>query len=53
MALDGGTQLFGLRESNVWLRLLTGTIFGVATALFILPQIEKTASDSDNLAAFP
>lgn len=45
MALDGGTQLFGLRESNVWLRLLTGAIFGLATAWFTLPQIEAAASD--------
>jgi len=45
MAMDGGTQLFGLRESNVWLRLLTGTVFGVGTALFLLPQIQKSAED--------
>ena len=45
MALDGGTQLFGLRESNVWLRLLTGAIFGIATAWFTLPQIEVAARD--------
>jgi uncharacterized membrane protein len=50
MALDGGTQLFGWRESNVWLRLLTGAIFGIGTAMFLLPQIEKTASDSDDIA---
>jgi uncharacterized membrane protein len=47
MALDGGTQLFGLRESNVVLRLLTGSIFGVGTAIFTLPQIEKAARESD------
>ena len=41
MALDGGTQLFGLRESNVWLRLLTGALFGLATAFFALPQIQS------------
>lgn len=44
MALDGGTQLFGWHESNVYLRLLTGCIFGLATAWFVLPQIED-ASD--------
>ncbi len=44
MALDGGTQLFGWHESNVYLRLLTGAIFGLATAWFVLPQIEN-ASD--------
>ena len=40
MALDGGTQLFGWHESNVYLRLATGIIFGLATAWFVLPQIE-------------
>lgn len=40
MALDGGTQLFGWRESNAGLRILTGVIFGLATAWFMLPQIE-------------
>jgi uncharacterized membrane protein len=43
MALDGGTQLFGLRESNVFLRLLTGGIFGLVTAWFALPQIQEAA----------
>lgn len=43
MALDGGTQLFGFHESNVYLRLLTGMIFGVMTAWYILPQIEESA----------
>lgn len=44
MALDGFTQLFGLRESNLALRLLTGVIFGVTTAWFLLPQIEEAAN---------
>lgn len=43
MALDGGTQLFGWHESNVYLRLLTGAIFGLMTAWFVLPQIEETS----------
>jgi uncharacterized membrane protein len=43
MALDGGTQLFGWRESNLGLRLLTGLIFGLATAWFLLPQIEQAS----------
>lgn len=43
MALDGGTQLFGYHESNVYLRLLTGAIFGLMTAWFVLPQIEETS----------
>ena len=40
MALDGFTQMFGARESNLALRVLTGTIFGLATALYVLPQLE-------------
>ncbi len=44
MALDGFTQLFGLRESNLALRLLTGAIFGITTAWFLLPQIEEAAN---------
>jgi uncharacterized membrane protein len=51
MALDGGTQFFGWRESNVWLRLLTGAIFGVGTAWFTLPHIDEAARDE--LAAAP
>jgi uncharacterized membrane protein len=46
MALDGGTQLFGLRESNLALRLLTGTIFGLATAWFLFPQIEEASREA-------
>jgi uncharacterized membrane protein len=50
MALDGGTQLFGWRESNVFLRLLTGAIFGLATAWFLFPQIEAAARDTQSAA---
>lgn len=50
MALDGGTQLFGWRESDVFLRVLTGTIFGLATALFALPQIQEVAEAEPALA---
>lgn len=49
MALDGGTQLFGWHESNLFLRLLTGAIFGLMTAWFVLPQIEES-SPGDPLA---
>lgn len=48
MALDGGTQLVGLRESNLALRLLTGAIFGVTTAWFLLPQIEEAATQEQS-----
>jgi len=46
MALDGGTQLFGLRESNLALRLLTGSLFGLATAWFLFPQIEEASREA-------
>lgn len=51
MALDGGTQLFGWRESNVFLRLLTGAIFGLGTAWFLFPQIEAAARDGQVMPA--
>lgn len=41
MALDGGTQLLGWRESDVILRTITGFLFGIATAWFILPRIQE------------
>ncbi len=43
MALDGGTQLFGWHESNVFLRLLTGGIFGLMTAWFLFMQINESS----------
>lgn len=45
LALDGGTQFFGWRESNNGLRVLTGIIFGIGTALFTLPHLESSAND--------
>jgi uncharacterized membrane protein len=45
MALDGGTQLFGWRESDVILRTITGLLFGLGAAWFILPRIEEIAGD--------
>jgi uncharacterized membrane protein len=53
MALDGFTQLFGLRESNLALRLFTGGLFGVATAWFLFPQIEKAATEDPMPAYAP
>ncbi len=40
MAIDGFTQLFGWRESNWQLRLLTGAIFGLGSVWYMFPQIE-------------
>ena len=43
MALDGGTQLFGLRESTWELRTLTGVIFGLGVCWFVLPLTQAAA----------
>jgi uncharacterized membrane protein len=50
MALDGGTQLFGWRESDLFLRVLTGMIFGLATAWFVLPHIQDVAEPDSAVA---
>src|SRR5690349_20790564 len=41
MAIDGTTQMFGLRESTWELRVLTGTLFGLGNVWFVLPLIQK------------
>lgn len=46
MALDGTTQMFGLRESTWELRVLTGSLFGLANIWFALPLIHKTLLES-------
>jgi uncharacterized membrane protein len=45
MALDGGTQLLGWRESDLILRTITGFLFGLGAAWFVLPHIEEVARD--------
>lgn len=39
MAVDGLTQLAGLRESNWALRTLTGALFGIGTLWFVYPYL--------------
>jgi len=46
MAIDGTTQMFGLRESTWELRILTGTLFGLGNVWFALPLIQKTILES-------
>lgn len=41
MALDGGTQLFGLRESGWELRLLTGALAGGAIVWLAYPYVQE------------
>jgi len=45
IAVDGFTQLFGLRESNWWLRTVTGVIFGVASAWLAYPYVEDAMKE--------
>jgi uncharacterized membrane protein len=45
MALDGGTQLLGLRESTWELRVLTGACFSVGVSLFALPYLDQGFAD--------
>lgn len=42
MAVDGFTQLFGLRLSTPLLRVWTGSLFGLATLWLALPYLELT-----------
>jgi uncharacterized membrane protein len=39
IAIDGGTQLIGLRESTNTLRLITGAIAGFAVPFFLIPLL--------------
>ena len=41
MAIDGGTQLFGWRESNWQIRSVTGTLFGSASVWLAYPYVER------------
>lgn len=40
MAVDGFSQLTGLRESNLELRLLTGAMFSLGWAWFAIPRLD-------------
>ncbi len=46
MALDGGTQLFGWRESTDLLRVITGLLFGLGLAWFALPFVQDAVVES-------
>ncbi len=49
MAIDGFTQLFGLRESVWELRLITGTLFALGAMWFALPRLESGFADIRNV----
>jgi uncharacterized membrane protein len=45
MAVDGFTQLFGLRESTWLLRSITGILFGLATVGLAYPYVQDAMDD--------
>jgi uncharacterized membrane protein len=49
LAIDGLTQLTGLRESTNPLRLVTGTIAGLAFGLWILSAVERRDERSSHV----
>jgi len=44
-AVDGFTQLFGLRESTWYLRLITGYLFGAGVVWLAYPYVEDSMED--------
>ena len=45
IALDGLTQLFGARQSDWWLRTVTGALFGGASVWLAYPYLESVMQD--------
>ncbi len=45
MALDGFTQLFGLRESNWQLRVLTGGLFALSCVWVAFPYLGRAFAE--------
>jgi len=41
IAIDGGTQLIGMRESSNAMRMITGAIVGVALPFYIVPMMNS------------
>ena len=53
IAVDGLTQLVGWRESNWWLRTVTGAIFGMASVWFAYPYVEAAMQDVIDVESRP
>jgi uncharacterized membrane protein len=53
IAIDGLTQLVGLRESNWWLRTLTGAIFGIGSVWLAYPYVEDAMQDVIDVESRP
>ncbi len=45
IAIDGFSQLFGLRTSNWFLRTVTGSLFGLATIWLVYPYVQESMDD--------
>ncbi len=45
IAVDGLSQLFGLRTSTWWLRTITGALFGVGVVWLVYPYIQESMDD--------
>lgn len=45
IAIDGGTQLIGLRESDWLLRTATGALFGMAAVWLLYPYIQEAMAE--------
>lgn len=45
IAVDGLSQLFGLRTSNWWLRTLTGALFGAGVVWLVYPYLQDSMDD--------
>jgi uncharacterized membrane protein len=50
-ALDGVSQLLGLRESTAVLRTATGALFGAAVALVVLPMLREGVDGAARIEA--
>lgn len=46
MAVDGGTQLIGLRESTNTLRVITGVLLGTGAAVFVAVAVNRAAAEA-------
>jgi uncharacterized membrane protein len=53
MALDGTSQMFGLRESTWYIRVITGALFGLGNVWFALPLMQKALLDTPPQVPIP
>lgn len=53
MALDGFSQLFGLRESTAALRTFTGSLFGAASVWLVFPYLDHYLAKARQSAPSP